>query len=163
MFFRRLIPVLVIGFLGFAALRGAGEHAYQMGWMQGYTAGQQAASQPANSAPAYGYGGPATPYGMGGPYGMNHNEMMGRGWGGSPFGFVGGVVKFLVLLFVISFVMRRIFWRRAWHKHHGGSDGRWEHGGPWGEGAPWTHHGKGHRPPWFGQGMEPTDEPVMKA
>ena len=146
-----LALLLVIGLLGLA-----GSSIYRAGWTQGYFVGKVSdgagttvigpstessnTTAPESAAPAAG-----APYN--GPW-----QAPGFSRGGSAFGwFMGGIVKFFLLMLAIGFVFKLFFGMLFWRKrgHWGGKGRGWGHG--------WHHD---HRPPWHD---EPSDEPVMKA
>lgn len=148
-----LALLLIIGLLGLA-----GSSIYRAGWTQGYfvgkvsdgagtvvvpEAGGPEAGVPESAAPAAG-----VPYN--GPW-----QAPGFSRGGSTFGwFLGGMVKFFLVLLAIGFVFKLFFGMLFWRKR-----GHWGKGYGWGHGR---HHGWGHdhRPPWHD---ESADEPIMKA
>jgi len=111
----------VVGLLLFSTIAGA---IRQAGWNEGFLVGLL--SSGGENAKAM------TPYlayrgGFHGSYGLH-------GWGGHPFGFIGGFFRFLFFGFLLLMFFKFLgFWRwrmhrgHSWHHHHHGPWGR--HGG----------------------------------
>lgn len=140
MFFgKRILPLILLAFLGFGLLNLIRSSAYEAGWAQGFYAGQTAVSE--DGAPAQ-----TPPYGHGRPPGP------GWGWGFSPFWGIGLFFKFLLFLFLFGLIGRLFFFHHKGRGH-----------GPWGRpGDSWKHRGHhGHTPPWAWD--QDDEEPVMKA
>ncbi|MBX3015106.1 MAG: hypothetical protein KF832_26545 [Caldilineaceae bacterium] len=113
-----LILAGVIAILLFGAMAGG---IRQAGWQEGYLAGLLTNSSENVQAvtPRIGSYGP-------------------RGWGGHPFGFIGGIFRFFFFGFLALLFLKFLgFWRwrmhggHAWHHHpHGPWERRWQ---PYGE------------------------------
>jgi len=124
-----LVLAGVLGIFLFSTITGG---IRQAGWNEGYTAGlltnrgesatvvEPAVSQ-RNGEPA------SNPVSNPGVYTRSYEA---RGWGGHPFGFVGGFFRFIFIAFLLMMVFKLIAFRR-WHMHGGP---RWphRHHGPWG-------------------------------
>lgn len=142
-----LAMLLIIGLLGLA-----GSSIYRAGWTQGYFVGKVSDGAGTVVVPGNEGRGAEVPYN--GPW-----QAPGFGRGGSTFGwFLGGMIKFFLVLMAIGFVFKLFFGMLFWRKR-----GHWGQGKGWGHGPGhgWHHNwGHDHRPPWHD---DPSDEPVMKA
>lgn len=124
MFFRRkIIGLVVVGFLIFGVLGMVRSSAYQAGWSRGYYTGQMTAAEQSPATTTA----PAAPQTRPSVY-DGHSGYYGHGF--SPFGwFIGGLFQLLIILFILNFIVKMLFWRRwrhHWHKHgkHGPWDGK---------------------------------------
>ncbi len=139
-----LVLAGVLGIFLFSAITGG---IRQAGWNEGYTAGLLTnggesikpvapAVSPRNGEPASGPAGYPSDYTRG---------YAAWGWGGHPFGFIGGFLRFLFFAFLFMLVFKLIAFRR-WRMHGGP---RWQHH----QHGPWGHHQE-NRP-----GGQPQDQP----
>jgi hypothetical protein len=128
-FFRGLIVVL-LGFALLGALRNNGG-GYERGWLEGYTAGQQAAiaSASANDGVPAVQPAPAPP--------RAYSPLHGWGGGFSPLRVLAGAFfTFVMFALPLMFLMKWLFMgrrHRGW-RHHG--HGPWQGQGPFGHGGP---------------------------
>ncbi len=135
-----LILAGVVGIFLFSAITGG---IRQAGWNEGYTAGlltNSRESRVESSGESAKVEAPAVSPRSSNPAQYPDGYYRGyetRGWGGHPFGFIGGFFRFIFFAFLFMLLFKFIAFRR-WRMH----------GGP-----PWHHHRHG---PW-GQG--PTQRP----
>jgi hypothetical protein len=121
MFRRRLVGMVLAGFLFIGVVSMSGRLSYSRGWTDGYFAGQQ--------APAVAEGGetgetavpPQAPYRYA-PTGYGHFSPVGS--------VIGGIFKFFFFFMLMSLFFKMLFFRRRWY----GSRGAHWHRPPW-------HHG----------------------
>lgn len=122
-----LVLAGIIGVLLFGAVAGG---IRQAGWNEGFLAGLLTNGGENVRA--------VTPY-MG-----SHGVYAHHGWGGHPFGFIGGFFRFLFFGFLLMMFFKFLgFWR--WRRHGGHA---WDH--------PWHHHPHG---PWGRQGQPYGQQP----
>jgi len=144
-----LVLAGVIGILLFGAVTGG---IRQAGWNEGFlaglltTGGADVGTNSGESVRA------VTPYaGAHGFYGHH-------GWGGHPFGFIGGFFRFLFFGFLLMMFFKFLgFWR--W-RMHGGHPWHHHRHGPWGhhQGQP---YGQQPSQPQAEQGGQPTPGPAQ--
>lgn len=121
-----LVLAAVIGILLFGAITGG---IRQAGWNEGFLAGlltNGGENMRAVTPPAAYQGG-------------THSFYSRHGWGGHPFGFIGGFFRFLFFGFLLMIFFKVLgFWRWRMHGgHSGGHPWHHHHHGPWGR-----HHGQ---------------------